>query len=237
MLSLIRSVRRQFREWAHRGHAEPDRFEIDWYAIPYNRIAIVNLLLSNQVEGRYLEIGCFWNALFDAVMARHKTGVDPVRGGTHRMPSDDYFRRHPGERFHVVFIDGLHTYEQVRRDVVNSLKALEPGGWIALHDLHPRTWIEEHVPDISIGRTWTGDVWKVAFELAATPGLDFRLFKIDHGVGVVRKLANDVQLADRQAELGPQRFRYFCDRYGELPIVDHEAGREWILAHLNDRRA
>ncbi len=97
MLSLIRSVRRQFREWAHRGHAEPDRFDIDWYAIPYNRIATSTSLLSNQVEGRYLEIGCFWNALFDAVMARHKTGVDPVRGGTHRMPSDDYFRTHPGE--------------------------------------------------------------------------------------------------------------------------------------------
>lgn len=231
MLSLIRKVRRSLKEWTHRSHAESRTIEIDWYAIPYNRIAVVNSLLAGRPEARYLEIGCFWNVTFDSVMASHKTGVDPVRGGTHRMTSDDFFRAFPDERFDVIFIDGLHTYEQVRRDTVHALERLAPGGWIAFHDLHPRTWIEEHVPDISLGRTWTGDVWKVAFELASTPGLDFRLLRVDHGVGVVRVDSGFAGLVDRRADLASQRFTYFLDHLHELPIVSFEAARDWIAQH------
>ena len=40
-------------------------------------------------------------------------------------------------------------------------EALKPGGSIAIHDMLPRDWIEEHVPQIST-RAWTGDGWKGA---------------------------------------------------------------------------
>ena len=63
----------------------------------------------------------------------------------------------------MVFIDGLHLYDQVRRDVANALAVVPAGGWIALHDMFPRDWIEEHTPQISTSR-WTGDPWKVGFE-------------------------------------------------------------------------
>ncbi|MFI5135627.1 MAG: hypothetical protein ACHQD9_07220, partial [Chitinophagales bacterium] len=46
-------------------------------------------------------------------------------------------------------------------------------GWIVLHDLLPRDWLEEHVPRLS--DTWMGDVWKCAFEVAETPEIDFRI--------------------------------------------------------------
>jgi hypothetical protein len=204
-------------------------FDHDWRAIPYTRAALVNRLCAERPEGRYLEIGCAGDELFNAVMAADKVGVDPVRGGTHRMTSDAYFDANPDARFDVIFIDGLHLYDQVRRDLVNALAALNPGGWIALHDSFPRDWLEEHVPQI-VSSGWTGDGWKVAFELLETEGVDFRLVAIDHGVVVVKPLHAGVALADRRAELEPARFGYFAAGFARLPVTDYAGVLGWIGA-------
>jgi hypothetical protein len=202
-------------------------FDYDWATIRHNRISLVNRLVADNPGGDYLEIGCASNLLFDAVMAARKVGVDPRSGGTHRETSDDFFRDHPDDRFDVVFIDGLHHYAQVHRDVVNALKATRAGGWIGLHDMLPRDWIEEHVPQISTSR-WTGDGWKVAFELIASPDVDFRLLAIDHGVGVVRVLNDGAEIPDFAESLGARRFSYLYEHFAELPIMDYDAGRAWI---------
>ncbi len=214
----------------YRAAADPRRFDIDWRAAHFNRISIVNLLLARRPDGRYLEIGCDQNELFDSVIATDKVGVDPEQGGTVRLTSDEFFRRNDGARYDVVFIDGLHTYDQTRRDVVNALRCLAPGGWIGLHDMWPLDWLEEHVPRLSLG--WTGDVWKVAFELARTPGIEFKLLKIDHGVGLVRGLAADVQLADRKTELADKRFGYFYANLDQLPVTEYADARKWIERSL-----
>lgn len=209
----------------------PHELDYDWAAIPYNRIAIVNLLLSADPGAAYLEIGCASNQLFDAVMAKDKIGVDPVSGGTHRQTSDEFFAGNGERRFDVVFIDGLHVYGQVRRDLVNALAAVRSGGWVALHDMLPRDWVEEHVPQISTSR-WTGDGWKVAFELLQGRDLDFRIIAADHGVGVVKVLGDNPGIPDLRAALEPLRFRDFHRRLPELPVVDFDAGKAWIEAHL-----
>jgi len=219
----------------YRRNVSRDVLDYDWASIRHNRISLVNLLLCDRPDGDYLEIGCASNLLFDAVLAGHKTGVDPQSGGTHRQTSDDFFRDPPDARFDVVFIDGLHHYEQVRRDVVNALRSTRVGGWIGLHDMLPRDWIEEHVPQISTSR-WTGDGWKVAFELMASPDVDFRLMAIDHGVGVIRVLTENARLADLGETLGPQRFSYLYEHFSELPVVDYDQGRAWIDAfHARSR--
>jgi len=216
----------------YRADRYPHTLDFDWAAIRYNRIAIVNLLVSANPGGDYLEIGCASNLTFDAVMAARKVGVDPVSGGTHRQTSDAFFAENLDARFDVVFIDGLHLYDQVRRDVVNALKVVRKGGWIALHDMLPRDWIEEHVPALSTSG-WTGDGWKVAFELMASPDIDFRLLAVDHGVGVLRVLADDPSLADRRAELAPRRFSYFHEHFAELPVLGYDEGRTWIEGRLS----
>jgi SAM-dependent methyltransferase len=216
----------------YRASRYPHTLDYDWAAIRYNRISIVNLLISGNPAGDYLEIGCASNLLFDAVMAKRKVGVDPVSGGTHRQTSDAFFEANADARFDVVFIDGLHIYEQVRRDLVNALKVVRKGGWIALHDMLPRDWIEEHVPPLSTS-AWTGDGWKVAFELAASPDIDFRLLAVDHGVGVLRVLTRDPQIPDRRAELEPLRFSYFHEHFAQLPVLGYDDGRAWIEAHLS----
>ena len=41
------------------------------------------------------------------------------------------------KKFDVIFIDGLHEYYQIRKDVINSLKYLDKNGYIVIHDLFP----------------------------------------------------------------------------------------------------
>ena len=104
-----------------------ETFNWNWKDIRYNRIALVNLLCASKLGGNYLEIGCQGNICFDAVPMMNKIGVDPQSGGTHREYSDDFFVSNT-TYFDVIFIDGLHVYDQVRRDVVNSINFLKPGG-------------------------------------------------------------------------------------------------------------
>lgn len=144
------------------------------------------------------------------------------------MTSDDFFARNK-RRFDVVFIDGLHTYEQVRRDVINAINCLEDNGWVVLHDMLPRDWIEHHVPMVARG-AWTGDVWKVGFELSQTDGVDFKILKLDHGVGVFRVLKRDVVLRDMTAELRDKQFGYYFDRITSLPITDWSDAQQWLRA-------
>jgi SAM-dependent methyltransferase len=144
-----------------------------------------------------------------------------------RKTSDDFFAANSA-RFDVVWVDGLHTYEQARADVVNAIAALKPGGWVGIHDLLPRNWIEGFVPRLFGDGAWSGDVWKVAFELASSPGIDFKLLHIDRGVGVFRVLNADARLVDRRRELDPASFAYLQQHVRELPIVEWDAAFQWI---------
>jgi hypothetical protein len=213
----------------HKQNRFDPAFDYEWGDINYNRKAVVNLLMAGTPDGSYLEIGCAGNDLFDAVMAGRKVGVDPVRGGTHRLTSDAFFASYDGEPFDVVFIDGLHLYDQVRRDLDGALGVLRPGGWIAMHDMLPRDWLEEHVPQIRT-RGWTGDGWKVAFELLASADVEFRLVAIDHGVVVVKPLTRAPRIPDLSAALRAARFRYLHENVSRLPVVGWHDAVAWIAS-------
>ena len=146
-------------------------FEYD--SKPYNRISLISLainqtILKKEIENcKYLEIGCFDNKAFDTVPLPidQKIGVDPLRGGTHRMTSDEFFKDN-NLFFDVIFIDGLHTYEQCSKDVINSMKFLNKDGIIILHDMLPRSKTEET-------QEFSGDVWKVAVDLSKSKNIEF----------------------------------------------------------------
>jgi hypothetical protein len=204
-------------------------FGWNWADTHFNRIALVNLLCASKLDGDYLEIGCQNNILFDAVPMLNKIGVDPESGGTHKAYSDDFFRTN-SQYFDVIFIDGLHIYDQVRRDVINSIKFLKPGGWVALHDMLPDDAISEHVPIISSG-PWCGDVWKVAFELVSSPGIEFKIIKIDCGVGLLRVTDSHADLNDLRSVLQDKRFEYLYENVVQLPLVDWQDAYRWIRTH------
>ncbi len=225
----VDKLRHNYNRFKYRAHASDRRFAWTPAETHYNRQALVNSLVSqfDFSTARYLEIGCANDTLFDSVMASNKTGVDPASGGTHRMTSDTFFAGNK-DRFDVIFIDGLHEYEQVRRDALNALTCLADGGYIGFHDLLPQTWKDHHVPPVQSG--WSGDCWKAGFELSKAEGIDFRIVKIDCGIGVMRKTGTTFTVPDLRTELRDKEFDYFADVVDELPLVEWNDFVNWLKA-------
>lgn len=218
----------------YKSNAYSNSFKWRWRKVHWNRIALVNYVTSSIPNCAYLEIGCGGNSLFDSLPLQDKTGVDPNTGGTVSQTSDAFFEQN-SKSFDFIWIDGLHIYEQVHRDVENAVACLRPGGWIGLHDLLPVNWKEEHVPRIN--PSWTGDAWKVAMEIAATQGLEFRIILIDHGVGLFRVEPGAATLVDKSDVLHDKRFGYFYENIDTLPLVDWHDALRWIDRHNDIRGA
>ena len=192
----------------------------------YNRIAFINKAISKFKDCNYLEIGVADNTTFSSIPLplRNKIGVDPSNGGTHRMTSDEFFNKNQ-KKFNVIFIDGLHIYEQCQKDCINSLKFIEEGGIILFHDFLPQNYLQEKVPRKSA--SWTGDVWKVAVELSNSEDMDFRIANIDYGVGILKPGKNAKY--KKMPELNKMNFDDLLNKfYKKLPTVNSEEAIEFI---------
>lgn len=125
-----------------------------------------------------------------------KKGVDPEYMGNDvtiaKLTSDMFFNQWLGEKIDLIFIDGLHTSDQVRRDFENSLKCLNTGGFIVLHDTCPEIESTTLVPRNS--RVWHGDVYRFAMSLHLYTGTNFVTFDIDCGITVVWKQWPDIKM-------------------------------------------
>ena len=184
-----------------------------------NRIRAVQRALAGRSDPVYLEIGVSRGQAFERISADVKIAVDPAFKLSKRTreradatgrethyfetTSDTFFDeeaaflgQHPID---VALIDGLHTYEQVVRDVEKTLRYLRDDGVIFLHDCNPpfalagrraESWddfIAQQKGPLVIG-IWNGDVWKAIVHLRSTrPDLLVGVLKCDQGVGFVRK--------------------------------------------------
>ena len=91
------------------------------------------------------------------------------------MTSDDFFKNNK-EKFDVIFIDGLHEYEQCQKDALNAINNINKNGVILFHDFIPIDWEIENVPRFTEG--WSGDVWKVAYELSNSKNCILKLLNV-----------------------------------------------------------
>jgi hypothetical protein len=118
------------------------------------------------------------------------------------MSSDEFFDTHTNllQKFppDVVFVDGLHTFEQSLKDVQNSLRFAREDGLIVIHDCNP-----PHTAAAQPARSeneaarmnlpgwngeWCGDVWKTIPHLRATrDDLEVFVLDCDYGMGIVRR--------------------------------------------------
>ena len=131
---------------------------------------LINKIIEKFQYKSYLEIGCRDDATFKHITAKQKVGVDPACGGTLRITSDKYFSNY-NDKFDIIFIDGLHTYEQVKKDFENSVRCLNENGTIIIHDCDPPTEETQFVTQKK-GHGWCGDVWKYYVELRTKKDVD-----------------------------------------------------------------
>ena len=199
----------------------------DYEKSPYNRLSLISLAISQTIMKKgyencnYLEIGCFDNKAFDTIPLplEQKIGVDPLRGGTHRMTSDVFFSNNK-KKFDVIFIDGLHSYDQCSKDCTNSINFLNEDGIIILHDMMPRHKTEE-------SPKFSGDVWKVAFELCQSENVKFVIANIDQGVGLLKTTTNPNYI--KQPKIKDKVFNDYKNfYYKQLPSVNVKTALDFI---------
>ncbi len=158
------------------------------------RFDIINYLIEKYKLVNYLEIGVFQGENIRKIKAPYKNGVDPGVEGyvvpevDYPMTSDAFFdliREHKDIKYDLIFIDGLHEYSQVKKDIENSLNHLQPNGFIIMHDCSPVSY-NAQLPD---RRTiaWNGDVWKAFVEFKQNnPIFECCVIDTDFGVGVIK---------------------------------------------------
>lgn len=81
----------------------------------------------------------------------------------YQRTSDEFFEHDSNAAFvnkpDLIFIDGLHIFEHVLRDFMNSEKIANPSAVVVIDDIYPN-----HPKQASRNRCtafWTGDVWKL----------------------------------------------------------------------------
>lgn len=94
----------------------------------------------------------------------------------YQMRSDDFFRDYNptaifGRQIDFAFLDGLHLFEFLLRDFLNTEKYCRRNSVIAVHDCIPTdVYMAERTPHVGNELPqhegwWTGDIWKVVLIL------------------------------------------------------------------------
>lgn len=216
-----------------------------------DRMYVIQEIIKKSRAKVYLEIGVREGECFLRIRAPKKIAVDPqmlispkkkrkfyfknlsnIFNQYFETTSDDFFKgSHKSLKSHgldVVFIDGLHTYEQSLRDVQNALKYLKDDGVIIMHDCNPLSEAAAYpaqsyqdAESLNIpGFTgeWNGDTWKtIVYLRSSRKDLDVFVLDCDQGLGIVMKRKPESMLA------------YSPEAVSHLSYKDLESDRKNIL--------
>lgn len=155
------------------------------------RYDLINFLITKHRYKNYLEIGTQNSICGSSVVCDYKVGIDPnpiqrIDGDfqNHHTTTSDLFFESNIDEFDIIFIDGLHVYEQVKKDFINAIKVLKNGGCIVLHDCLPST--EERSKSFADGGLWNGDCYRFVQDLEDSR-VKFYIADFDQGCTVVFK--------------------------------------------------
>lgn len=183
------------------------------------RTDIINYLISKYNLKSYLEIGLDDPSRnFVNVSCKNKESVDPYLNDgnpyseyhkekndeikaliskclTYKMTSDEFFEKVKNHHYDIIFIDALHTEDACGKDIINSLKILNPGGFIVVHDCLPcEEWLAVENPSFEqAGSAWMGTCYKAISQLH-TQNIDFDVIDADCGCGIIRYVENPERL-------------------------------------------
>ena len=153
------------------------------------RTEIIQKFINQINAKKYLEIGMGCGKNHNSINCEYKISVDPTPTVpvSYSMTSDDFFAQNK-EMFDIIFIDGLHWSEQVYKDIVNSLKILNEGGFIVCHDINPPDECHQIYPQPQTQSNWTGDCWKGWVKLKTERSdLQMCVVDTDYGCGIITR--------------------------------------------------
>ena len=189
----------------------------------YYRWDLIKYLINKNNYKNYLEIGCDQNQLFSKIEIENKTGVDPESGGNIKTTSDDFFLNN-AEKFDIIFIDGLHIYEQVKKDILNSINCLNDGGIVLVHDCMPDSLAKQAVPRFKM--KWNGDVWKAIVDLRQNKDLDIYTCEMDEGIGIIKKNKNS-EILKLDKPINKLKFKDYYNNYKDyLRVISIDEFKE-----------
>ena len=195
------------------------------------RFHIINYIIEKYKFKRYLEIGVFTGENIREIKVAFKEGVDPGAEGfilpevNYPVTSDQFFdlvKEYPDMKYDIIFIDGLHEYSQVKKDIENSLKHLQPHGFIVMHDCNPASF-ESQTPERTTV-AWNGDTWKAFVEFRANnPTFESGVIDTDFGVGFIKYASAEV----KSLPLIEMDYKTFDENRAELlNLMSYEKFRE-----------
>ena len=184
------------------------------------RTDILNFIIHNYKFNTYLEIGVRDpNENFNNVIIKNKDGVDPfpVTPVKYQVTSDLFFSDYVNnKKYDIIFVDGLHTSEQVYKDIKNSLMCLNDGGFIVIHDCNPtqeyhtRTYAEY----LLHRGVWNGDVYKGFIKIKnELPEYSCFVIDEDYGCGIITK---QPILNNKLKELTEDNWYFFNNNRNDL---------------------
>ena len=193
------------------------KLHFDWVKYPA-RYDIIKKIIEKKKYSSYLEIGCFEDETFNKINIDKKVGVDPNSGGNVRLTSDNFFKINK-DTFDIIFIDGLHTFEQVKKDITNSLNILNKNGVLLLHDCLPQKVRDQASPRAH--EHWNGDVWKAIVECRTQKDIDTYTCFADQGIGVIFKRPNHNILNLNYKNFKKIKFKDYYYNYKEyMNLID-----------------
>lgn len=148
------------------NHKYKNNFK-QWDFYDMKRYDFINKIIDFKKYKKYLEIGVLNGECFEKIICKSKIGVDQnlnCKHATHKMTSNIFFSCiQPNEKFDIIFIDGSHLENQVDKDIENSIKYLEDGGTIVVHNSNPPTEfhaMEKPFLEAPAHGDWNGTVYK-----------------------------------------------------------------------------
>jgi len=222
-----------------------------------DRLNVIQMIVDKVKAKTYLEIGVRSGTVFLPLKVSNKIGIDPdfqiprreklfhaitlIKSHFLKMTSDVFFDKYADgylkNGIDVVFIDGMHTYEQSLKDVNNCLKYLNENGVIVLHDCNPVSKTGTIVPlelaqkESDYTGAWWGDVWKTIINLRSTRD-DLNIFVLneDHGLGMVRKGKPDNSLGYSVNDIDVLKYDDLdADRINMLNLKEFESVESLFL--------
>jgi hypothetical protein len=204
------------------------------------RYDIINFLIDRYNLKEYLEIGVFKGENIRMINVINKDGVDPGAENqiapevTHVMTSDVFFNQIDfNKKYDIVFIDGLHEYSQVKKDIQNSFKHLSKDGFIVLHDCNPVSY-ESQYP-IRKTMAWNGDVWKAFVEFKNNNPHHYScVIDTDFGVGVIKNNHNIEPIFDNTINI--DYFKFISDKNKYLNLINWKTFKIVVDKDFNHKK-